>query len=225
MEILERQPGENARSFALRILLHNIITLELTPGSAISENELAASINLSRTPIREALIELSKMQLVEILPQRGSYITKIDYDIIEDLKFVRLVLEIAILNQACKGIKEPYLSMLQDNLEAQRISVNQMEIADFFKLDIQFHRLIFCSVDKDRIHDIVQSQMLHFDRLRSLSLKSFPYDKSLEDHEDILYAIKRGDCEMAELLMTRHLERHQMEQKLLIDLYPDYFIH
>ena len=80
MELLDRQPSENARSYALRVLLHNIITLELAPGSAVSENELSQILKLSRTPVREALIELSKMGLVDIQPQRGSYIAKIDYE-------------------------------------------------------------------------------------------------------------------------------------------------
>ena len=84
MELLDRQPSENARSYALRVLLHNIITLELAPGSAVSENELSLVLKLSRTPVREALIELSKMGLVDIQPQRGSYIAKIDYELVEE---------------------------------------------------------------------------------------------------------------------------------------------
>ena len=52
---------------------HNIIHLELQPGTAVSENELSTTLSLSRTPVREALIELNRIGLVEILPQRGSY--------------------------------------------------------------------------------------------------------------------------------------------------------
>ena len=76
MKLLDRQPAENARNYALRVLLDNIISIELPPGSPISENELSSLFHISRTPVREALIELSKLQLVEILPQRGSYVCK-----------------------------------------------------------------------------------------------------------------------------------------------------
>lgn len=223
MDIPANQAGENARSYALRVLLQNIISLDLPPGSAISENELSATLNLSRTPVREALIELNKMKLVEIFPQRGSYISKIDYDLIEDSKFMRLVLENAILKLACAGIPEQYLIILKENLAAQKASAERNDHTKFYQLDKQFHRTIFQSVGKDRVYDIIQTQMIHFDRLRSLSVKSIRYEKTVADHEDILYAIERKDCEMAEMLMNRHLDRHQIERSQLLDLYPDYF--
>ena len=72
MKVLDRLSAENARTYALRVLQYNIINLELVPGSTVSENELSAILNLSRTPVREALIELSKVGLVEIQPQRGA---------------------------------------------------------------------------------------------------------------------------------------------------------
>ncbi|MBP0981483.1 MAG: GntR family transcriptional regulator, partial [Oscillospiraceae bacterium] len=62
MKILERLPRETGRDYALRVLKENIINLELAPGSLVSENELSAMLGLSRTPVREALIELSKVK-------------------------------------------------------------------------------------------------------------------------------------------------------------------
>ena len=119
MELLDRQPSENARSYALRVLLHNIITLELAPGSAVSENELSQILKLSRTPVREALIELSKMGLVDIQPQRGSYIAKIDYELVEESRFMRLVLENAVLALVCEGISPEHEEMLRANMEEE----------------------------------------------------------------------------------------------------------
>ena len=195
MELLDRQPSENARSYALRVLLHNIITLELAPGSAVSENELSQILKLSRTPVREALIELSKMGLVDIQPQRGSYIAKIDYE-----------------------------EMLRANMEEETRHLEAGDYTRLFELDTDFHRLLFTSVGKARTYGIIHSQMVHFDRLRALSLKSLKPDKIVEDHENILYAIGRRDSELAEMLMTRHLTRHRVEKSELIKLYPDYFV-
>ena len=62
MTILERYPGENARSYAVRVLRSNILSLELPPGNIVSENEISAALNLSRTPIREALIAEGKLR-------------------------------------------------------------------------------------------------------------------------------------------------------------------
>ena len=67
---------------------------------------LSTTLSLSRTPVREALIELNRIGLVEILPQRGSYISKIDYNIVEESRFLRLVTENAILKLLCDKIAD-----------------------------------------------------------------------------------------------------------------------
>ena len=135
MELLDRQPSENARSYALRVLLHNIITLELAPGSAVSENELSQILKLSRTPVREALIELSKMGLVEIQPQRGSYIAKIDYELVEESRFMRLVLENAVLALVCEGISPEHEEMLRANMEEETRHLEAGDYTRLFELD------------------------------------------------------------------------------------------
>ena len=71
MKVLDRLSAENARTYALRVLQYNIINLELVPGSTVSENELSAILNLSRTPVREALIELSKVGAGECRVKAG----------------------------------------------------------------------------------------------------------------------------------------------------------
>ncbi len=224
MKILDRLPSENARTYAIRVLMYNIINIELIPGSAVSENELSAALELSRTPVREALIELSRMGLVEILPQRGSYISKINYDIIEESRFMRLVLENAILKLACENISDEWLQALKQNLAASKKCAEESDYSRFLELDNQFHRLLFESVNKSWTYEIIHSQMVHFDRLRMLAVKSIKNIKTIEDHEDLIYAIERRDYELAEMLMTRHLTRHQMEKSELLKLYPDYFI-
>ncbi|MGN0372039.1 MAG: GntR family transcriptional regulator [Enterocloster sp.] len=225
MKIFDRQPAENARTYAVRVLLYNIINLELAPGSAVSENELSAVMDLSRTPAREALIELNKMGLVEIIPQRGSYIAKIDYELIEESRFMRLVLENAVLKLACEnGISDHYMKLLRENLKLEKEYADTGDSAMQLDLDNHFHKLIFESVNKVRTYEIIHSQMVHFDRLRTLSLKSSKSERTVDDHENILYAIGRRDSELAEMLMTRHLSRFQVEKSELVKLYPDYFV-
>lgn len=223
MVILERNAVENARGYAVRVLLYNIVHLDLKPGSVVSENELSSLLSLSRTPVREALIELNRIGLVEILPQKGSYISKINYDIVEESRFVRLVMENAILKLACEGIDQSYLDALNLNIQQQKIYFDSNQSEQFLELDNEFHRLLFQSVNKMWSYQIVKEQMVHFDRLRSLSTQSGLGKFTISDHEDILYAITRHDYEMAKMLMTRHLTRHLTEKEKLIATYPDYF--
>lgn len=225
MKLLDKLPEENARTYAVRVLMDNIIRLELAPGSAVSENELSVLMNLSRTPVREALIELSKLELVEILPKRGSYITRIDYDLIEESRFMRLTLEAAVLRQVCsQGLSLEYGKRLQHNVHLYRQAIPGENYALLMELDNEFHRLIFEAAGRLRTYQVVHRQMIHFDRLRALSLQTSLNSKTLNDHENILYAIEKQDGELAELVMTRHLARHQVEKEELCRRYPDYFV-
>ncbi len=228
MKISGKKTGENARMYAKRMILDNIVNLELPPGTGLSENELSIQLNLSRTPVREALIEMHRIGLVEIIPKKGSFVTKIDYDLIEETRFMRLAMENAIMQLACKeGVPQEDLRQLKENLEQQKKYAQPMDDAILMELDIAFHGLLFNSVKKNRIYAFLQSQMVHFDRLRILSLKTLKAAKAgitVNDHENILYALERRDWELAEMVMTRHLTRHQVEKKDLVGLYPDYFL-
>src|SRR5690554_1585330 len=101
MSTTKRQLKESARDYALRLIKESIISLSLIPGSMVSESELSIKLGLSRTPVREALIELSKSQVVEIFPQKGIYISLIDPVLVEEDRFLRLVLEQAMVRMAC----------------------------------------------------------------------------------------------------------------------------
>lgn len=223
MKLFEKEKHENAKAYALRMLKHNIISLHLKPGELVSENEISALLGLSRTPVREALIELSRAGLVDIMPQRGSYISKIDYNIINEAHFMREVLENAILKLVCENIPKEYLDKLKENVEQQKICLHKDDMPNLLKLDDKFHKLLFESVGRNWTYNVIKSQMMNFDRLRNLILKSIKSDRIIEDHENILYAIGRCDFELAEILMSRHIQRYRVDKDELINLYPSYF--
>ncbi len=229
MKIEKKRPGENARMYAHRIILDNIINLELPPGSAISENDLSVSLNLSRTPVREALIEMTRLDLVKIYPQKGSFVSKIDYDLIEESKFIRLSLELAALRLLCEqGIPADVLALFHKNLEAQRRYVQNPGVYNtMLELDNEFHKLIFQAVNKQRTYEFIRTQMVHFDRLRVLAyrmLKTEKNEQTLNDHENIMYAMEKRDAELAEMVMSRHLTRHLFDKNELDRICPDYFV-
>ena len=148
MIILEKKRSENARTYAIRVLLYNIVHLELSPGSAVSGNELSAILSISRTPVREALIELNRIGLVEILPQRGSYISKIDYNLVEESRFLRLVTENAVLKILCEKIENDDFDELEYNIKKQQRSLDRKDSETFLELDNEFHELLFRAANK-----------------------------------------------------------------------------
>ncbi len=223
MKILERNGKETARSYALRVLLYNIVNSELVPGEAVSENDLASALNLSRTPVREALIELGHMGLVDIIPQKGSFISKIDLKVIDESRFIRQALENAALDIICEDCPAEYPIRMRSCIEEQRLYMGSDDYDKLMELDNSFHRLIFEAADKLLAYNVVRSQMVHFDRLRTLTLRTSDRERIVKDHEDILYAVERRDPELARMLMSRHLERHKFDTEALLKLHPDWF--
>ena len=91
---------------------------ELEPGRQLSENELAALLGVSRTPIREALVRLRDERLVEIVPQLGTFVTRIATPAVADAQFIREALECAAIRRAAELATEDDIAALEDNLRA-----------------------------------------------------------------------------------------------------------
>lgn len=223
MYLTKRQSRETGREYALRTLKDNIIRLELAPGSMLSENELAAQMGLSRTPVREALVELSKVEIVEIYPQRGSAIARIDYDLVEEARFMRLVLEKAVVEQVCSLATPADIQRLRQNL---RLYQEQMEAGDSdggLDTDNNFHRILFQIARKERVFGLIRNMSIHFDRVRRMSLSAVKDTKVISDHTAIVDAVEAGDAPRAVRLMEEHLTRYQYDAQTLREKYPDYF--
>ena len=223
MRLTERLLKETGREYALRMLKDNIIHLDLVPGSMLSENELSAEMNLSRTPVREALIELSKVKIVEIYPQKGSAVSLIDYDIIEEARFMRNVLECAVVELACKSPSKEDLLKLQENVRLQEFYMENRSSERLLELDNEFHQMLFHMTGKDQVYQLMDSITIHFDRIRSMSLEAVKELKLVSDHHAIVEAIVAQDSDKAKTLMEKHLSRYKIDEKALRDKYPGYF--
>ena len=196
------------------MLKENIISMELKPGAMVSENELAAQLGLSRTPVREALMDMAQYGLVDILPQRGSRISLIDYALVEEARFAREVLEVAILSIVCENVTEESLAQLRQNVRFQQLS-QEPEMSgtfDMMELDNEFHRLLFHIAHKDNTVRMLEGMMVHFDRVRALSLSVVKDQKIISDHLAICDAIERRDVAAAQAVMTKHLSRVNVDE-------------
>ena len=85
MENFTQKPGETAREYAQRYLLYQIINLNFEPGQKISDVEISKELNISRTPVREAILSLTNGQLIESYPQRGIFVSLINSEIVEQV--------------------------------------------------------------------------------------------------------------------------------------------
>ena len=197
---------ETHADYITRILKHNIVFLQLKPGQIISENEIRVIFNVSRTPVREAFIRLSKENLLEIKPQQGTYISHLNKKSIQNFLFMRHAIELQICKEvAMLSISESYLAKLEENLQQQELLENHDPVK-FITLDKQFHLLIYKSIGKEEIWTIVDSVQYAYDRLRMLFFQEeCSYLITIQQHYSIFEALKNKDIKKIEELVDDHI--------------------
>ena len=224
MLVLNRLSGEGAREYVLRVLKKNIIECALKPGQMLSENALTEELNVSRTPVREALVELSKIDLIEVLPKRGSRVTKINYALVEESNFARKVLEKAIVEICCDLEKPQDFFRLEENLKLQKRFLYMSNQSRLLELDDEFHQLLFQMAKKSNLSDYLEDIRIPFDRIRYLSLLVIFDLQTVNDHIEILNAIRQRNKEEALAVMDKHLSRYLYDKTVIMERYPDYII-
>ena len=223
MKLLERLPRENSGEYALRTIKENIISLELAPGSQISESVLATEMGLSRTPVREALLELSKVKIVDIRPQKKSTIPLIDEEMVEESRFMRSLLECAVAELDCEMASAADLERLRENIRLQNLYLDDFYSTQLLTLDNEFHGMLFGIAKKSQVFALMQNISIHFDRVRSMALSSVKNLKIVQDHVNLVDAIERRDPASAKALMEEHLNRYKIDTAALRAEYPQFF--
>lgn len=223
MKHFDRLAGESARDYALKVLKANIISLDLKPGTLISENEISAELGISRTPLREAIIDLSKASVIETYPQKGNFVALIDPKMVEEARFLRRVLDTAVIEAACESINHADLDILEDNVSLQEFYLEKGNAEKIYELDNMFHKAIYTAAQKDIIYDMSSTMMIHFDRVRTLSVETVKDLKIVNDHRGMLEAIKKHDKENAVLLVNKHLSRYRFDEDNIRKNFPDFF--
>ncbi|WP_062046559.1 GntR family transcriptional regulator [Bacillus sp. JCM 19034] len=219
-----RKAFSSTRDYVYHVLRDNIITLKLEPGTNISEKEISERLDVSRTPVREAFLKLVQDELLEVYPQRGSIVTLIDLDHVEEARFIREHLECAILETACESFDTEALTKLEVNIHMQKKCVELKDYQQFFALDEQFHETIAEGCNKKRVWNIIQHMNVHLNRVRLLSLVGkYDWAPILEQHEQLWIGIKRGDKDFVRNVIKEHLSIVKKEQIHLYNAYPHYF--
>lgn len=196
----------SVRDRTLETLRRRIITLELPPGAALSENELAADLGVSRTPVRESLILLREEGLVQVFPQVGSFVSRVDPARVAEAQFVREAIECASLLEISLPLSDSHHEQLRQNLRDQHRADVAGDIEQFFQLDEEFHRTLLRIAGHEPAWTTVNSAKAHLDRARRLSLVSArPVAGLIDQHSAVVDELHRGDVEQAVLDLRTHL--------------------
>lgn len=184
-----------------------IVQCSLLPGSQLSEKEMALQFGVSRQPVREAFIKLGQEGLIQVLPQRGTLISRISAKRVANGRFIREAMELAIVERAAHEISPEQLTRLERNLQAQEHEARLQNRERFLELDDAFHYELAKSIDCAAAWQNLEDIKANMDRVRYLSLfKESPLLELTMQHRAIFDAIKAGNADAARAAVRKHLE-------------------
>jgi GntR family transcriptional regulator, rspAB operon transcriptional repressor len=220
----QRLHGGATWEHVYEVLREAIVSVELEPGQRLSENELALQIGVSRTPIREAIVRLRDDRLVEIVPQLGTFVTRISAAAVADAQFVRESLECAAVRLAARRADEDAIEALRATLRRQAETQADRDLDRFYVLDDEFHRAICDLSGRAIAWALSQRASGHLNRIRRLSLAQPDYiGEMIDEHHAVLEAIATGKPSEGERALRRHLKMVVASLPEIQAVHPTFF--
>lgn len=214
----------SVQEMVYRTLRDKIVSMELKPGTIISTQEIADSMSVSRTPVREAFIRLQREELLDVAPQRSTMVSKINMDRVYQERFIREALEIEAMQKFVEVATAESLNRMRRNIEKQYAAIAEQRYIDFLELDNAFHQAAFTETHEDLGRGIVQQMNGHYDRIRLISAwEGQIVSAAMQEHERYVDYIERKDTARARKLLRTHLQALRVQEEILLTNWSEYF--
>ncbi|WP_394251146.1 GntR family transcriptional regulator [Vibrio profundi] len=216
---------ENTKSENLtEYLIEAIVEGKIAPGSKISEPELAKRFEVSRGPLREAIMRVEGLGLIERIPHVGARVITFSPERLIELYAVREALEGMAARLAARHISDEELIALEGLLSTHSNHIEEVEGSSYFHQhgDFDFHYRIIKASRNSQLITLLCNELYHLLRMYRYQVprSSSRPEQALDEHKYILQAIKNRDEELAEMLMRRHISgsRTLIEQQITTEL-------
>lgn len=204
------------------ILFRQIVSLELAPGTKISESEIARQNDVSRQPVRDAFYRLSQQGLLRIRPQKATVVTHISITDLSHARFVRVALEKEIFSAAATRLTPDAINRLKTLIQEQEAALDKGSDSDFYGLDELFHQELCNIAEQPEVWQLICDVKAPADRVRFLSL-AFDSQTALQDHKNIVASLIKADGAAISHLIDTHLSRPQITLPRIQANHPDCF--
>ncbi|MDK9696199.1 MAG: GntR family transcriptional regulator [Siculibacillus sp.] len=206
-------------------LRDEILSFRMQPGMFIDKVEICDKLGVSKQPVTAALTRLEQEGLVEIYPQRGSYVARLRLGAMTESLFVRGALESAAVRRIAAEGNEVLIRGLQRNLEAQDLALTGDNLGRFYQLDMEFHSAIARAVPFAQVARQVDIGLAAVKRCHELfrpdvsSLK-----EAYERHRRIVAAMATGDAAAAAAEMDAHVADYMTMLRAFAEARPELFV-
>lgn len=206
-----RRTGSKLAGSVYDQLKADIFEFRLLPGSRFSENELARRARVSRTPVREALFRLEREGYLDVHPKSGWSVRALDFDVLDHLYDLRLVLETAAIARLCAGNPRSTLAGLE-KIWIAAPSDRLTDGARVARLDEEFHATLVAAAGNPelaRVHESITERIRIVRRLDFTHPERIGY--TYLEHGQILRAVLARSAARAIALLRAHIEASKVE--------------
>lgn len=205
--------------------LHDeIVSLDILPGTKLSETEVARRFGVSRQPVRNAFTRLGNEDLLLIRPQKATEVRGFSIERVELARLVRMAVELEIVHRAVGVWDATCQAKLAENLDLQDQAISAGNLPTFHALDYDFHKLIYVQSGNPAAFEVMLECKQKVDRLCLLSLeKNKEAELILADHKEIAASMASGSVAKAQSSVRKHLSRLDDTIDFIHKSHPHYF--
>lgn len=204
--LIKKVQAQSLRSVIYNQLEDMILTGVIAPGERINESKLSVALKVSRAPIREACRQLEKHGMVQIIPRRGTFVTKIEVSDVKELYDIRASLESLAAEKSATNATPKEQQEFQEILETMKEAIRADDAKHYFKANMIFHRKIVLTSRNANLESLIEgiynkASLYRRTNLSALDRMSISY----KQHKDIYKAILAGNPMEASTQMKHHV--------------------
>lgn len=187
------------------IIRENIISGNINPGEKVNEYQVAKSLNISRPPIREAFRLLAAEGLITLVPRKGAFVSELSIQGVKEIYEMKSMMESFAVRLAIPIINEKEVSELDSINNSMEEKIKQSNFKAILKLNIEFHRKMIKMSKNEKLIRFYEGIVLPIRRYQRVGLSApTSWETSLQEHRNIVEAIKSKNVELAERLTRGH---------------------
>ena len=194
------------RGRVFHYLRENILSGKYKEGDELKEVAIGEELGVSRTPVREAFRQLELEGLIQIIPNKGAYVTGITQKDVKDIYMIRSLLEGLCARWACEHITKEQMEEMEENIYLAKFHAQKGHLEQLAELDNRFQDILYVACNSKMLEHQLKDFHEYVLRVRKKTLSNVNRGpQSNEEHEQIMEAIKAKDADKAEKLANMHM--------------------